>query len=62
MSRFDQDSWTTFIIAVIVFLASIPAILPPAEGAPDNYGAMRLLLIIGPIAMIVLAWLERQRS
>jgi hypothetical protein len=56
-----HDFWTTVVIAVATLLTESPALIAPPAGTTDNYGPFRWLLIIGPLAMIVLAWLG-QRS
>lgn len=56
-----NDFWTTIIAAVLVLVASSPSLVPPAPGLNDNYGALRVLLLIGPAAMVILALVGRFR-
>jgi hypothetical protein len=53
------DSWTTVVAAVVVFVAASPSLIPPGPGLTDNYGAMRVLLVLGPVAMVTLALIGR---
>jgi len=57
-----SDFWTTVIAAILIFLAASPSLLPVGEGQTDNYGAFRLLLVAGPLAMVMLAIIGRRRS
>jgi hypothetical protein len=57
-----HDFWTTVVIAVATLLSESPALIAPPAGTTDNYGPFRWLLIIGPLAMILLAWLDLRRS
>ena len=58
----SNDFWTSIVLAVAMFLVSLPVILQPWEGIANNHGPFKLLLILGPLAMIVLAWLGRRRA
>jgi len=66
MSRLDHDTWTTIGAAVIIFLVVLPTALPPPPEVFDNYTIsgipFRLLLTIGPVGMVVLAFLNRRMS
>lgn len=57
-----SDFWTSIIAAGIVFTLAFPSMLPSPPGVPDPYGAFRLLLMVGPLAMVTLALIERRRT
>jgi hypothetical protein len=57
-----HDFWTTVIAAAVTLLAASPALIAPPAGTTDNYGPFRWLLILGPLAMVVLAWWDLRRA
>jgi hypothetical protein len=57
-----HDFWTTVVAAVVTLLAESPVLIAPPPGTTDNYGPFRWLLILGPLAMIALAWLDQRRA
>jgi hypothetical protein len=55
-----NDFWTTIIAAISALLAASPTLIAPSPAIGDQYGALRILLLIGPVAMIVLAFMGRR--
>ena len=51
-----HDFWTHIIVAAVTFLAMLPALLPPWQGSGDYF---KVILIVGPFAMLALAGLGR---